>query len=175
VTDEELDTRFAALRDVEPPAAVQRATLRAVADLRERPRRRLFLTFAVAMAAGLALALRSGAPAVGDLARMTPRGAGESASAVDLRVAVRTSAGVSRLERDRAYAAGDTLLFRVYTSTPADVRLTRDGALLYAGAVPAGETDLPIGYTLEAGEGAAVFRLSAADAATELRIPAVKP
>lgn len=199
MNDADLDARFAALRDVEPSAALQRSTLEAVARARAEeaaaapvvstaapsgtpnvvpfPRRRAAwaaLAGGVALAAAVLLAVRPG-PERGDPATMVPRGVGEAAPTLTLRVAVRTAQGLARLDPTRAYAPGDTLQFRVTASAPTEIALTRDGAPLWRGTVPAGDTDLPVGWSFEPGEGPAIFRIEGAGVAAEVRVPGVLP
>lgn len=173
MSDDELDDRFRALGFPEPPAALSARTLTAVeaerarevvrpAPAARRPRWPLALV-GVGLAAGLLLALPSPAP-VATPSELVPRGVGEVVATLDLRVAVRTAAGTTeRLAAGVGYHPGDTLLFRVSASAPMDVRLEREGVVLWSGPVPAGETDLPVGYTIDPGDTRATFVLRAGD------------
>jgi hypothetical protein len=53
--------------------------------------------------------------------------------------------------------------------------LRRDGELLWSGLVPAGGFDVPVGYTLEAGQPAAIFSLEGGDAPVRFPVRAVSP
>jgi hypothetical protein len=179
LTDQELDAQFAALRDVPPPEALTRDThARVLAEIGPAPRRRVhrvaLAVFAAAAALVLALLVPS-APPQADPAALVPKGAGEVVPTLDLRVAVRHGANTERFSAGSRYAAGDTLLFRVSASAPMTLRLSRNGADLWHGPVPSGDTDLPVGYTLEAGEGAATFVVEGEGARALLDVPAVTP
>lgn len=183
MTDAELDARFAALRDVEPPAALADATLAEWRRLRDEeakvvPLRRPrwpWIAGALALAAGLLFAVRATSPEVGDPAALVPRGTAEVAPRVELDAVVRTATGFVRHDPARAWSAGDTLRFRVHASAPLEVTLRRDQAVLWRGTVPAGDTELPVGWAFEPGEGPSVFRLDAGDATAELRVAGVAP
>lgn len=185
MNDAELDARFRALGFPEPPPALAARTLAAVEVERglestrlavgqppappplaaRRPRWPLAV-LGVGLAAGLLFALPSPAP-VGSPSELVPRGVGEAVATLDLRVAVRSAAGsTERLAAGVGYHPGDTLLFRVSTSAPMEVRLEREGVPLWAGPLPAGETDLPVGYTLDAGDTRASFVVRAGDVAS---------
>ena len=56
-----------------------------------------------------------------------------------------------------------------------ELALRRNGVALWTGTVPPGESDLPIGYTLEAGEAAAHFTLEGGALPADLYLPAVAP
>ncbi len=127
-----------------------------------------------ALAAGLLLALPTPAER-GDPAQLVPRGAGERVPELGLRVAVRRGDAVERLSAGRSYRSGDTLVFRVTTQVPMDVTLRRNDTVLFRGPVPAGDTDLPVGYALEAGEGPARFVVEGGGASDAIELPGVTP
>jgi len=188
VTDAELDARFASLPAQPPSAELCVRTLALVAAERETERlaaaiapraaersrtRRWVATLTGLGAVAAALAAWPGAPEVADPAELVPKGA-PAAPAVDLRAAVRRGGSVERYTPGARYAAGDTVYFRVHTSSPTTARLTRDGVEIWAGPLAGGEVDLPVGYALEPGEAAATFAIDTADGArAELRIEAV--
>lgn len=192
MTDAELDARFAALAEVPPPPALAVRTLARVQAERDRERlvadppapggwfarvraRRWALVAALLGVVAFNLA-RFEAPEVARPDALVPRGSAEVPPTLDLRAAVRRGASVERFAVGARYAAGDTLLFRVTTPTATTVRLSRAGVLLWSGPVPAGESDLPVGYTLEAGEVAASFVVEADTGAhAVLAVEAVSP
>ena len=192
MTDQELDTRFAGLADVPPPDALRVRTLALVAAERaqertldaERPpsgwfsrvRERRWTLLAVAL--GLVVINLSvfQPPSVAPPQDLQPKGAGDVVPHLDLRAAVKHGESVERLASGARYAAGDTVLFRVTTSIAATATLTRNGVPVWTGPIAAGESDLPVGYTLESGESAAHFEVrTEAGAIAGLSVEAVAP
>lgn len=174
MTDPEFDTRFSSLGGIEPPDHVVRDTLRAVAQERARARWGRISIFAgggLALAAAAMIAVM--APQVQHAPVLVTRGVGDVIPSLDLRVAVKQGDQVSRFAAGEHYAAGATLVFRVSTSEAMDLVLSRDGATLWSGHVETGDTDLPVAYALEAGEGAATFAVSGAGARQEIHVEAV--
>ncbi|MDP2315407.1 MAG: hypothetical protein Q8P41_21090 [Pseudomonadota bacterium] len=186
MTDAELEELYAGLPPVEPPRELQLRVLTEVgvsgARIAEltgpggmrllpapppaalpavaKPSSRWRLSVAVgalALAAAALLVVRTAPPEQADPDALVPRGDGEVLPALQLRVAVKQGDHTERLALGRSYGAGDTLLFRVSASAPMDLVLRREGVVLYKGRVPAGDTDLPVGYALEAGEAATHF------------------
>lgn len=167
MTDEQLDARFRALGPVEPPPAAVAAVLAGVEADRAAARRRRWgwTGAAMALAAGLVVAvLPSATEAPADPARLVPKGVGAPVSGLELAVAVRRGDAVERLLPGAPVAPGDTLLFRVRSAVPTTVRLYREDAELWSGRVEAGEHDLPVGWTVEPGEGPAMYRVVGAGA-----------
>ena len=185
MTDADFDARFAALRDIEPPLALQASTLTAYAVLRRpQPRKAPRWPWAAggfALAAAALLAVFAQPPERGDPAAFVPRGSGEITPVITLRVAVRTSSAtgagdqLSRLSTDTRYRVGDTLLFRVTIPSPMNLTLSRNGVPLWTGPVRGGDVDLPVGYTLEAGDDAAVFRVEGNGVSAEIGTREVAP
>lgn len=174
MNDDELDRRFRALREVEPPEALARRTLARVeaeraAESRSTAANTRFPAWAWAAAAalvvGLGIAGLAPHPEVGDPAMMVPKGVdpGPTRTALRLDAAIRQGDTVRRFAAGDGYAAGDTLLFRVTVDRPASLSLLRDGAVLWTGDVPAGSTELPVGWTIEAGAPLGRFEVRAAD------------
>lgn len=176
--DEAFDAQFADLGAVEPTPELSARTLQAWR--RERQvgawrTRGIAIAGMLAMAA-LALVVVDTPEPRGSTGSMVERGAGPSAPNVVLKVAVRGPGGeVSRFAANRRYAAGNTLMFRVSTHTTAALTLRRNGALVWSGTVAVGETDLPMGYTLEAGENAAHFTIEGGAETLDVYVPAVAP
>ena len=167
-----IDDLAASLPVLQPPPALATATLdAALSEMAPRRRRGWWAGGAVALAVAAALVvavLPSEPPA--DIAQMVERGVGESSPDVALKVAVDTSDGMSRLNRERAYHSGDTLYFRAQVDRSAWVALFRVDAtgasLVHVQRVSAGEADLaleggPLAWRLEPGEHDAVFALLA--------------
>lgn len=184
MTDREFDLRFAGLAEVPPPPALAARTLASVAAERVRAPARGYhpvgawrWSLLVAALALVVLNVWTAGPAPdAPVSGLIPKGSGESASHLDLRAAVKHGESVERLVSGARYAVGDTVLFRVTTSIAATATLTRNGVTLWTGAIPAGESDLPVGYTLEAGEPAAQFDLTtAAGAVAGVSVAAVTP
>lgn len=175
MNDQELDSRFQALPALDPPDAVVRETLRALAQERARSRwGRVAVLSGGMMAMAAALLVAVWAPAKEQPIVFEPRGTGEVLPLLEVKGAVREADGeVSRLRAGAQYRAGDTLLFRVNVSEPMELTLLREGKIIWTGRVDAGEHDLPVGYALEAGEAAAVFTVEGAGVAQELRVEAV--
>jgi hypothetical protein len=175
--DATFDARFRSLGGIDPPELLSARTL----DAWKRERARsAWITRALAaagMAAMAAMALLLVQPpdptATGPV--LVQRGVGEALPALELKVAVRTSAGTVRFAPGERYHAGDTLHFRVLAAAPMDLVLQRNEATLWSGPVPAGESDLPIAYALDAGEQAAVFVVSGGPEALRVDVPAVLP
>ncbi len=177
-SDDELDARFRELGPIDPPARVEQAVLTTYRAERQRGARRTrwWAVGGMAAMAALSLLVIAEPPARGDPAAMVERGAGEVRPTVELKVAVRLGAGTTeRFAADRRYNAGDTLMFRVRTSAATTLTLTRAGVVVWSGPVPAGESDLPVGYQLEAGEGPAIFALTGGAEVLRLPVPAVSP
>ncbi len=177
MTDAELDASFADLGGLAPSPQLSARTLEAVRRERAAGGWRVRILAGVGMAAMAALSLLVVTPPErGDPATMVERGSGESAVAVDLRVAVRRPTGeLARFAANERYAAGDTLMFRIHTSTATSLTLRRDDVVLWEGTAPGGAFDVPVGYTLEAGEGPAVFTLSGGAELQRVFVPAVMP
>jgi hypothetical protein len=200
VTDAELDRSLAALGPIAPPVAVQASVLAAVgvsparmaqalaqpepprvvplpAPLPLAPRRPRarwpMLAAGMALAAGILFFTLPAPPTVGEPTAMVARGDGEIVPSLELRVAVRRGASVERLTMGQAYQAGDTLLFRVSAGAPMTLTLRRNDQVLFQGDVPAGDTDLRVGYTLEAGEPAARFVVEGGGARSTVELPGV--
>jgi len=178
VTDEVFDAQFRGLRAPEPPAPLVSRTLAAYRAERRRDAfrvRGLAVAGMIGMAAMAMLVVREG-EATGNPADMVERGAGPVLPAVDLKVAVVSPLGeVARFAPGEAYTAGTTLRFRVSSTAPATLTLRRDDVVLWSGPAPAGSTDLPVGYTLEAGEPAAVFSLEGGAETLRFPVRAVRP
>lgn len=177
MNDDELDRRFRALREVEPPEALVRRTLarveaeRAAASRSPAARRRIpAWTWAAAavLAVGLGIAGLAPRPKAGDPATMVPKGLepGPTLTALRLDAAIRRGDRVQRFAVGDGYAVGDTLLFRVTVDRPTSISLLRDHTVLWAGDVPAGATELPVGWTIEAGAPLGRFEVRAADGST---------
>lgn len=178
MNDTELDLQLRELGGIEPPELVVRRTVAAYQAERRRSavRTRVFAVAGMGLMAAMSLFVVSGPPEKGDPATLVERGSGEVLPSVDVKVAVRRAGGtVERFATNQRYAAGDTLMFRVTASTPTSLRLLREGALLWSGPVPAGESDLPLGYTLEAGEAPARFVVEGGAESVTVYLPAVAP
>lgn len=178
MNDDAFDAQFADLGAVEPAPELSARTLQAWR--RERHvgawrTRGIAIAGMLAMAALALVAVDSPEPS-GTAESMIERGAGPSAPNVVLKVAVRSAGGeVSRFAANQRYAAGNTLMFRVSTPAAATLTLRRNGTLVWSGAVAAGETDLPMGYTLEAAETAAHFTIEGGAETLDVYVPAVAP
>lgn len=186
MTDAELDARFAALGPIEPPAHVVDATLasyhglraaeRHVTERRVVPLRRRALPWigaALAIAAGLLLTLRAPTEHHGDPSDFVPRGSAERALAMDVSVVVGTSRGFERLDPARVWTAGDTVRFRVHVDAPTEVVLSREGVELWRGDLAAGDTEIPVSWALEPGEGPSTFRVEAGDVVEVIELAGV--
>lgn len=175
MTDAELDQLFRQeLPLLEPSPALERQVLAAYSRMRadeRRPAPRRWVwpvgIGAAAMAAGLVLALQPSVPEVGDPTEMVARGGGDAVPELGLELAVREEG--RRLRAGESLPEGSTLLFRVSVDQPVDYQLYRQEVLIHQGHLEPGEKVLPIGYTLEAGEGPAIFRLKAGG--QEVRVP----
>ncbi len=175
MTDAELDQLFRTeLPILEPGAALERQVLSRysrmrAADLRPAPPRWAWPVGigAAAMAAGLVLALQPSVPEVGDPAEMVARGAGDAVPTLVLELALKEEG--RRLRVGESLPVGTTLIFRISVDQPVDYKLYRQDQLIHQGHLEPGEKVLPIGYTLEAGEGPTVFRLQAGG--QEVRVP----
>lgn len=106
---------------------------------------------------------------------LVQRGTGDSLPALELKVAVRTGAGTVRFAPGERYHAGDTLHFRVLAAAPMTLTIRRNDSILWTGTVPAGESDLPVAYALDAGQPAAVFTVSGGPEELRVDVPAVLP
>ena len=192
MTDAELDARFGGLADVSPPDALATRTLALVAAERAREqtvdaerapsgwyarvRERRWTLLAVALGLLTFNLATFDAPSVAPASDLQPKGAGDVVPLLDLRAAVKRGDSVERFAAGTRYAEGDTVIFRVYSSVATPATLTRNGAVLWSGALPAGESDLPVGYAFEAGEDAARFEVrTPAGAAATLTVAAVAP
>lgn len=178
MTDDEFDARFSALGGIEPSPRVVDKTIRAWQAERRRSGSRTRILAAVGMAAMAALSLLviSDPAERGDPALMVERGSGDMLPSVVIKAAVRYGSGsVERFAVNQRYAAGDTLMFRVQCSAPATVTLRREGVVLWSGQVPAGESDLPVSYAFEPGEGPARFTVEGGAEPQTVYVPAVKP
>jgi len=189
VTDAELDLQLRALGPIDPPRAVQARVLAAVGvpearvvallgpepvPLRARsPRRWQVAVATFALAAAALYAVLPSPPERAAPDSLVPRGVGELQPSLGLRVAVRSGVQVERFRPGSTYKAGDTLLFRVSSSVPATITLRRGAVELYRGTVPAGDTDLPVGYTLEAGEAAMPFVVEGAGVEARFDMPEI--
>lgn len=178
MNDDSFDAQFGALGGVEPAPDLAARTL----DAWRRERRvgawrtrGIAIVGMLAMAALTLLMVDSPDPR-GSAATMVERGGGLSAPVVALKVVVRGADGeVARFAANRRYAPGDTLMFRVSTPTATPLTLRRNGVLVWSGNTGAGETDLPVGYTLEAGETAAHFTVEGGAEPLDVFVPAVAP
>ena len=104
---------------------------------------------------------------------MQTRGVGTVLPTVEVKSLVRSGGEVSRLRTDTRYHAGDTVLFRVFVSEEMDVTLRRNGSPIWSGHLAAGESDLPVGYQLEAGEGQATFTVEGGGVSQAVQMEAV--
>lgn len=177
MTDAELDAKFADLGGLAPSEALCARTLMRVREDRSRSAWKVRLIAVAGMVAMAAMSLVVVTPPEkGDAASMVERGSGEQAVGVELRVAVRRASGeVSRFVPGERYLAGETLMFRIQSTKPLELQLRRDGELLWSGLVPASGFDVPVGYTLEAGQPAAIFSLEGGDAPVRFPVRAVSP
>lgn len=175
MTDAELDQLFRTeLPVLEPGVVLERQVLNRyhrlrAEDLRPTPRRWAWPVGigAAAVAAGLVLALQPAAPEVGDPAEMVARGVGDPVPTLGLELALQREG--RRLRVGESLPAGTTLIFRISVDQPVDYKLYRQEQLIHQGHLEPGEKVLPVGYTLEAGEGQTVFRLQAGG--QEVRVP----
>ncbi len=178
MTDEAFDAQFQGLAALEPPVPLVSRTLAAYRAERRRDAfrvRGLAVAGMLGMAAMAMLVVREG-EATGNPASMVERGAGPILPAVDLKVAVVSPTGeVARFAPGDAYTAGTTLRFRVTSSASATLSLRRDDVVIWSGPVGPGTVDLPVGYTLEAGEAAAVFSLEGGAETLRFPVRAVQP
>ncbi len=178
MTDDEFDARFGALGSIEPPARLVDKTMAAWQGERGRgaSRTRIFAGVGMAAMAALSLLVVSDPADRGDPALMVERGTGDNRPTVTIKAAIRSNSGsVERFATNQRYAAGDTLMLRVQCSAPATVTLRREGVVLWSGSVPAGETDLPVSYAFEAGEGPARFIVEGGAETQTVYVPAVMP
>jgi hypothetical protein len=186
VTDHELDALLGGLEVRTPSVALQRAILeqvgvedRRIDEVVGQPRRARRWPWAIggalALAAAVILALRVAPEPTADLAQLMQRGVGDPVTALSLRVAVRHGDTVERFAAGRVYHAGDTLIFRVSASETTEVTLRRGSSVLYTGRVGPGDTDLPVGYQLEAGEGPSRFTIEGGGSVEAIELPAVSP
>ncbi len=178
MTDDAFDAQFRVLGPIEPSAQVVSRTLTAYKRQRRHDAFRV-RGFAVAgmlgMAAMAMLVVREG-EVTGNPSAMIERGAGPILPAVDLKVAVVSPSGeVARFVSGHTYTAGTTLRFRVTSTAPTTLSLRRDEAVIWSGPVGTGTVDLPVGYTLEAGEAAAIFTLEGGAEALRFPVRAVAP
>ncbi len=177
MTDAEFDRRFTGMQAIEPTPLVVARTLFAWGAARRRDAwavRAIALTGMIAMAAATVLVVDVPAPPAGH-SSMVQRGSGDAAVRVDLATFVRQGQSVERFAVGNGYHAGDTLLFRVAVAEPMTLSLYRDDALIWSGRVPAGESQLPLGYTLEAGQRAAVFRVAGGTTYVSVAVAPVLP
>jgi hypothetical protein len=133
--------------------------------------RRRSLWAAVAVAASVLLLIRPPTISPADPADLIEKGAGGARPDVALGVAVRSGDSTARLRLDRRYAPGDVLYFRSSTDRASEVLLVRidaEGAdVIHHDQLGPGERDLPLSWTLESGEGDAIFALLAGSGPVE--------
>lgn len=178
MTDPEFDARFRDLGPVEPPSRVADRTVAAWRGERRSAawRTRTFAVAGMAAMAALSLLVVQDPDRPSDPGQLVERGAGEQSPTVELKVAVTLADGqIERFAANRRYDAGDTLMFRIRTTTSTTLTLRRDGVVVWSGAVPVGESDLPVGYRLEAGESAAIFSIEGGAETLRFPVPAVSP
>lgn len=182
MNDAELDALFKALPEPEPSAALEQQVLHNYARLVApppplAPKNRHWWGMGLATASLTALFyLLPDAPlSVGDPSQMLARGIGGETASLHLDAAVQIAGQEQRLSVGTAYPAGTTVIFRVSTDRSLPYTLARNGQIFAQGTLSPGETVLPTGYMLEAGEGAAHFVLQTPVGSAELQIPAVRP
>lgn len=99
------------------------------------------------------------------------KGFGSAHTDVALGVAVQSGSSTARLRVDRRYDPGDVLYFRSSTDRASEVLLVRidaaGAAVIHQEQLDAGELDLPLSWTLETGEGDAIFALLASSEPVE--------
>ncbi len=178
VRDAAFDGGFAAMAAVEPPGALVSRVADAVAR-EARPRRPAAyaaLGGALALAAAVVLSMRPPATVVAPAGSLVERGEGVRAPEISLEVAVAPAGGGAprRASASDAGAAGDVLAFAVRSDVGGDGVLRRDGALVWAGPISAGRTEVPVAWGREPGEGSATFELtvSTVDATSSVRFSA---
>lgn len=177
MTDEAFDRQFAALGGIEPSPLVQARTLAAW----ESTRRRDAWTIRGIAAAGM-LAMAAATLLVVDVPDdsgvhpgMVQRGSGEADVRVELTTFVKRGNSVERFAVGESYHVGDTLLFRVVAPRGMKLTLFRGESLVWSGQVPKGASELPVGYALEMGEPAAVFRIEGGTEPVSVSVPPVLP
>ena len=171
--DAAFDLRFAALAELAPPADLSAAVLAAVErEAQVTPAagmpRWAALGAALALAAALLLVVLPprGGTAL-DPTTLTPKGVGTTRPDVALKVAVSSHGEIARYRADRRYTVGDVLHFRASVTAPSEALLVRvdpqGAAVVHRQPLAAdAELDLPLTWTLEAGEQTAAFALLAA-------------
>lgn len=191
MTDDELDRRFRALREEDPPELLVRRTRARVAaerakeelEARSAPsartrilRRRWGLLAAALVMMALSFSRWGPTPDRVDPSALVPKGvAVESLPSLELELTLRRRGGVERYAGGEGYAVGDVLLFRVTVDRPMTLTIFRDGASLWTGPVPAGATVLPVGWTVEAGEGPAELVVEGEGVRVVRTTPGVRP
>jgi hypothetical protein len=177
MNDAELDALFRELPPPSVPAGLDEKVLQGYRRIRREEQFRRWSAPAFALAAaGIAAVYLAPAPLpVGDPSQMVARGVGERAAVLRLEMAVQQGGASERLVPGKAYPAGSTLIFKVSADEAGHWVLRRNGVVLGEGELQAGDTQLPVGYAMEAGEGPAVYEVRTEHAATEVQIPAVAP
>lgn len=180
MNDAELDALFKALPEPAPSAALEQQVLQNYARLVAPPpapknRHWWGMGLATASLTTLFFLLPDAPLSVGDPSKMLARGIGDETANLHLDAAVQIAGQEQRLSIGTAYPAGTTLIFRVSTDRSLPYTLSRNGQVFAQGNLASGETVLPTGYMLEAGEDAAHFVLQTPVGRAELQIPAVRP
>ena len=165
-----IDDAFMALPVPEVPADLVAATRAAMAAevvvVPLRRRRWAWGGLAAAAAAVLVIGLPPAQPPA-DPATLIEKGLGETQPEISLQVAVQSGESTARMRLGHSYDPGDVLYFRSSTDRSAEVLLLRLDAAnttrLHHEPVGPGAMDLPLSWTLESGEGDAVFALLAAE------------
>ncbi|MFT5684209.1 MAG: hypothetical protein ACI8RZ_005150 [Myxococcota bacterium] len=174
----------AALATLNPPpvpadllAATRAAMAAEVAGRRPVPDnvvplwRRGRLWAGLAAAAALVLLITPPTTAPADPDSLFEKGVGGARPDVALGVAVQSGDSTTRLRADRRYAPGDVLFFRSSADRTAEVILVRidatGAAVIHQDQVNPGDQDLPLSWTLESGEGDAIFALVASSEPVE--------
>ena len=174
--DRAFDLQFSTLAVIGPPRNIETQTLAAWRAERKRTefRTRLIAGIGMIAMAAMALLVVNDTPIVGTPESMVERGAAAASPAIGVKVSVRTPSGmVERFATNRRYDAGTTLMFRVSIPAPTLLTLRREQQVLWTGELPAGDHDLPVGYTLESGEGAARFLIEGGTEPATIYLPAV--
>ena len=132
-------------------------------------RSRVWAGLAAAAAVFLLVIPPETAPADPD--NLIEKGVGGARPDVALGVAVQSGDSTARLRVDQRYAPGDVLYFRSSTDRASEVLLVRidaaGAAVIHQDQLSAGELDLPLSWTLETGEGDAIFALLASSEPVE--------
>jgi hypothetical protein len=174
--DDRFDARFRAIAGSEPSEVLGARTLAGWRAQRSRHALGVRVVAGLGMLgmAAMTLLVVRDVPERGRIENLVERGDAGTVARVDLKVAVRLPSGeVARFATNRRYVAGSTLLFRVTTSETTRLTLSREHTVLWTGELPPGEHDLPVAYSLEAGEEAARFVVEGGSAPAVLLVPAV--